>query len=108
MVDGNGATWEEWATAYEAAQRVLPHAADVACPHCATRTLRIAFMAWPDQHQGVGFFWCDTCLFGIGLSRAAIPPGTRPLPFGLAEDELRPYIPNYTLVPRLFSDQFAE
>jgi hypothetical protein len=108
MDTGSGATWDDWATAFGTAQRMLPDAADVACPRCASRTLRIAFMAWPDQHQGVGFFWCDTCLFGIGLSRATIPPGTRALPFGLAEDELRPYIPNYTLVPRLLSDQFAE
>ena len=101
--DGSGA-WQVWAAAYDEVQNALPAVADVACPHCGSRTLRTAFMADQNSARGVGFFWCDTCLFGIGLSGAAIPAGARPLPFGLVEDELQEYIPNYTLVAPNFSD----
>jgi hypothetical protein len=106
MAHGSGATWKEWADAYDEVRNALPAVADVACPHCASRTLRTAFMAGRGQPLGVGFFWCDTCLFGIGLSGATIPLGAHPLPFGLAEEELREFIPNYTLVPPMYSDEF--
>lgn len=105
MAQSNDATWEAWVRAYQEVHGGLPGvAADVACPHCGKRTLRVAFMAGEDQPRGIGFFWCDSCLFGIGLSRTAIPDGIEALPFGLAVDELHGVIPNYTLVPPHFSE----
>ncbi|MEV0714433.1 hypothetical protein [Asanoa sp. NPDC050611] len=76
--------------------RGVPGSADVACPNCGQHRLRLVFTG-----DGVGFgsLWCDACLWGIFVSRAAIPEGATVLAPDLSEAGRRAIVPNYRIVP---------
>ncbi|MEV6556590.1 hypothetical protein AB0M22_12800 [Nocardia sp. NPDC051756] len=43
------------------------------CPNCAAVPVRVAFIGPPGASAGSGLLWCDTCLFGISISRMNVP-----------------------------------
>jgi hypothetical protein len=92
------ATFDDWLTAYGDVYDAIPGDAGLACPNCGHRTLRLVFTGDRDRAIGYGHFWCDTCLFGIGISRAPIPDGAVVQDIHLLREEREPRIPNYTLV----------
>lgn len=69
------ATYDQWLAAYSAAYDSIPRDSALSCPNCANQTLRLVFTGDPDRMIGYAHFWCDTCLEGIGVSRAPIPEG---------------------------------
>jgi len=92
------ATYDDWLVAYSDVYDAIPGDAGVTCPHCGHQTLRLVFTGDIDQALGYGHFWCDTCLQGIGISRAPIPEGALVQDIHLPRDEREPRIPNFTLV----------
>lgn len=91
------AAWKEWATAYSTVYEALPGDSHTPCPNCGSDMLRLVFTGGPDRDVGYGAFWCDTCLQGIGISRAPIPEGATARDNRVAIEDRRPAIPNYTL-----------
>lgn len=92
------ATRDQWLTAYSEAYDAVPRDAGLACPHCGRRTLRLVFTGDLDRGVGYASFWCDTCLQGIGISRAPIPGGAVVQDIRVPAGEREPRIPNFTLV----------
>lgn len=92
------ATFEAWLDAYGEVYDAIPAEAGVACPNCGHRTLRLVFTGDLDRAIGYAHFWCDTCLQGIGISRAPIPDGAAVRDIRLPQAEREPPIPNFSLV----------
>ena len=92
------ATFDDWLDVYEEAFEAIPRDADLACPHCGHHTLRLVFTGDLDRAVGYASFWCDTCLLGIGISRAPIPEGAVVRDIHLPREERLPKIPNFRLV----------
>jgi hypothetical protein len=98
MTGRQTASREDWLDAYEDLYESLPADPHRACPNCGRDALRIAFTGNVDTRIGYGSCWCDNCLFGIHLSRVAIPPDVEVLPMDQTLEERRQHVPNYTLV----------
>jgi hypothetical protein len=92
------ATYDDWLVAYSETYDAVPSDGDLPCPHCGHRTLRLVFTGDLDRGLGYGHFWCDTCLQGIGISRAPIPEGAVVQDIRLPREQREPKIPNFTLV----------
>jgi hypothetical protein len=92
------ATYDQWLAAYSDVYDAVPGVADVACPNCGHRTLRLVFTGDIDRGVGYGHFWCDTCLKGIGISRAPLPIGATVQDIHLPREDREPKIPNFQLV----------
>lgn len=92
------ATYDQWRDAYEAVYAAIPNDANVPCPNCGYRALRVVFTGDPERMVGYGFCWCDNCLQGIGISRAPIPDGALLRDIRLAPEDRTPKIPDFTLV----------
>lgn len=92
------ASFDEWLDAYDVVYRALPASSDLPCPNCGHRTLRLVFTGPPGAAHGYVSFWCDTCLEGIHLSRAAIPHGVAARSLEAPAEKRRRGIPNYRLV----------
>ena len=92
------ATFDDWLDAYEIVYDALPGLPDIGCPNCKHKTLRLVFTGDMEQGTGYAHFWCDTCLHGIGISRAPIPEGGVVRDIHRPIDERRPEVPNFHLV----------
>ena len=92
------ATLEDWEDAWDAVYDAIPGDADVACPNCGHRTLRLVFTGDLDEDFGWGSFWCDTCLQGLHICRSIIPDGAIVRDIHLPREEQLPRIPNFQLV----------
>ena len=92
------ATYDQWLAAYSAVYDAVPDDADLACPNCGHKTLRLVFTGDLDRGIGYGHFWCDTCLQGIGISRAPIPDGATVQNIHDPREDREPKIPNFQLV----------
>ncbi|GAB3932387.1 hypothetical protein [Micromonospora vulcania] len=92
------ATFDEWLDAYDSVYRNQPAPSNVQCPNCGDRTLRLIFTGPHGSRYGYAFFWCDTCLEGIHLSRAPIPDGVMARAIDGPAEERSRGIPNYRLV----------
>jgi hypothetical protein len=92
------ATRDDWLTAYGVVYDAVPQSVDLACPHCGHRTLRLVFTGDLEREVGYASFWCDTCLRGIGISRAPIPAGAVVRDIHVPAAEREPRIPDFTLV----------
>jgi hypothetical protein len=92
------ATHDQWLDAYETCYGQLPGVLQVPCPHCGNPTLRLVFTGHPETMVGYASFWCDTCLNGIGISRAPIPEGAVMQDIRDAPEDRTPKVPNYRLV----------
>jgi hypothetical protein len=96
MTEDHG-TYRRWLDVYGSMYAGLPGAVEVACPNCGQHQLRLVFTG----SHGVGFasLWCDSCRWGIAVSRVAIPAGVMVLDPDLPEPERRAVVPNYRVVP---------
>lgn len=47
------------------------------CPNCGQKNYGIRNIADPESRIGYALFWCESCLYGITVSRAKAPAGTR-------------------------------
>jgi hypothetical protein len=62
------------------------------CPHCATYHVGFQYFGDPDSRMGFLRVWCNNCLYGIVVSRVAIPPDAPmhswrdPMPEGLVPE----------------------
>lgn len=92
------ATYDDWLAAYSDVYDAIPNDPHLPCPNCGHRTLRLIFTGDPDTKIGYGHFWCDTCLHGIGISRAPIPDNATMQNIHQPRDDRTPKIPNFTLV----------
>ena len=92
------ATFDDWLDVYEKAYEAVPSDADLACPNCGHHTLRLVFTGDLERAEGYASFWCDTCLLGIGISRAPIPDGAVVRDIRVPREDRLPRIPNFRLV----------
>ncbi|MGW6058721.1 hypothetical protein [Streptomyces sp. NPDC055189] len=65
--------WQDWTSAYERAYEEPSAVRDIECPNCTNRTLVLVFSEKLEGGIGYASFWCDTCMYGIHLSRTQIP-----------------------------------
>lgn len=91
-------TYDDWLEIYGEVYDAIPRDPRPACPNCGHHTLRLVFTGDPELGVGYGFFWCETCLLGIGICRAPIPDGAIVRDRNLPPDERLPKIPNFRLV----------
>lgn len=85
--------YERWLDAYEAACSAPGVAQTVECPHCASRGLNMAFVAFEVSVDAVmPAFWCSSCLHGLAPLRAPLPPWAT----AVAWEESA--LPDYTMV----------
>jgi len=63
----------DWMAAFTDYCQALPAEDAVGCPECGSRTLRLLFPGAPDTRQGICFFWCDTCRYGMFHHRMVAP-----------------------------------
>ncbi len=91
------ATYDEWLYAYSAFYDAIPNTSHLACPNCGHKTLRLVYTGDPDRMIGYGHFWCDTCLQGIGISRAPIPDGATMQDIREAPENRLPKVPDFRL-----------
>ena len=92
------ATYDDWLAAYSDVYDAIPDDSRLPCPNCGHTTLRLVFTGDPEMSIGYGHFWCDTCLQGIGISRAPIPDGAVMQNIHDDREDRQPKIPNFTLV----------
>lgn len=91
---------ERLVSTYARAYELLPGAPeDAACPNCGARTLNLAFTGLVRDRVGYASFWCSTCLYGIHLSRVAVPDGVPMESIEVPPHERTRKVPNYRLVP---------
>lgn len=95
---GNTASWKEWLAAYVDAYESLPGPVGGGCPNCGAGTLNLVFTGLVEDRVGYASFWCSTCLFGIHLSRVAVPDGVPMDSVYTPVQERSADIPNYTVV----------
>jgi hypothetical protein len=91
------ATWAVWMDVFADITDDFDALPTMSCPRCGARTLRTQFSGAPEIRAASGYLWCDTCLFGIAVSRMGVPDGVEIIPFDRPRDE-RPPMPDYTLV----------
>ncbi len=89
------ASYQDWWQAYGDTYEALPNPPTLACPNCAHHTLRLEFIANESDRIGYAKFWCETCLFGIHISRTWVPEGVTFHPIGTPRETP---LPDYTLV----------
>ena len=100
MAEIHKASWKDWLDAYEQVYEALPSESHVLCPRCGQDTLRLVFTGNDNsQRTGYASFWCDSCLFGIHLSRCLVPEGVPILSIDLPREDRAIIVPNYTIIP---------
>jgi hypothetical protein len=92
------ASYNDWWRAYGHVYEALPQRLDLACPHCGHSALRLEFVARESDRIGYGYFWCDFCLFGIGICRTSVPAGVDFHPMDAPWEERNTVVPDFTLV----------
>lgn len=97
-------SYNDWWRAYDDVYEALPQRLDLACPHCRHSALRVEFVARESDRIGYGYFWCDSCLLGIWISRTSVPAGVDFHPMGAAED-LDKVVPDFTAVRPPLDDE---
>ncbi len=95
----NVASHAAWMAAFQSIYRELPNPVEQLCPNCKNASLRLIFVGRPNE-SGIAsaYFWCDTCLNGLGWSRVRIPDGIEVLPADMANSEIAKIIPDYWMV----------
>jgi hypothetical protein len=101
MTERQSATYERWLDTYmklydALPDDALPDDAQVPCPNCGQRRLRLVFTGRGDV--GYASMWCDACLWGIAVSRVSIPAGGTVLDRDLTDAERRRTVPNFRIV----------
>jgi hypothetical protein len=99
------APWNEWLAAYQRVYDALPGSSDVRCPNCGASALRLVFTGLRQDRLGYASFWCDSCLFGIHLSRTFVPDGVDMESVYTRRGERMTQIPNYTVVQERESEE---
>ena len=71
LVDAGSSEWQAW---MQLLQIVLHPSVEtpLLCPHCGAQTVESRFFVG-DKRVGWGALWCDTCNYGVQLSRVAVP-----------------------------------
>lgn len=92
------AAWAAWMDAFADITENLSTLADKSCPNGDARTLRAVFVGPPGLGAASGFFWCDTCLHGVSVSRMGVPAGADVIPIGQPQPDWPVVMPEYTLV----------
>lgn len=100
----NKASWKDWLAAYVRAYELLPDSSPGVCPNCGARTLNLAFTGLVRDRVGYASFWCSTCMFGIHLSRVAVPDDVPMDSVYTPERDRSVTIPNYKVVPEGIDD----
>ncbi|MFE0104807.1 hypothetical protein [Streptomyces sp. NPDC059009] len=72
--------WNDWISVYERAYRAPLRIAEISCPNCRCKTLELVFTEKLPGRIGYASFWCNTCMFGIHLSRTEIPEDAEVIP----------------------------
>ncbi|GAA0449029.1 hypothetical protein Aca07nite_80240 [Actinoplanes capillaceus] len=91
-------TYDRWLDAYSVAYDTVHEPFEIPCPHCGSTRLRLVFTGNPESDVGYAHFWCDHCLYGIGVSRTVIPDGAVVQDIRQVSAERQPSIPNYRLI----------
>jgi hypothetical protein len=87
------ASYEEWLDKYEEAYLSPDVVPQQRCPNCGAQTLRLVFVVRDEgSADGRPAYWCDTCMYGLLLSRITVPHGGAKVPESYE-------VPNYNIVP---------
>jgi hypothetical protein len=92
-------SWEAWVTAFEKVYANPSRIAEVRCPSCGARDLRIEFTGDEGPRIGYASFWCQNCFNGIFTSRLHIPAGIQVVPFDLPPEDREKIIPRFNVIP---------
>lgn len=70
------------------------------CPRCNEKNLTYRYILYGEVRERLGTLdiWCDSCLFGIHISRVGIPEDVDYLTFNLDDNIIKETIPNFTWV----------
>ncbi len=76
----------------------LPFIPNLKCPKCDEEA--IDFIHIGNSETKVGFMdvWCNSCLYGIHLSRVLLPEKAEIIPFEIPAEKLLKKVPNFKQV----------
>ena len=87
-------SYDEWLNAFQLAYRAPERVAELACPNCGARELRLLFILQGGRgNEADAVFWCGSCLEGMPPGPSEVPAGCRPVRLEDAG------VPNYRVVP---------
>lgn len=91
-------TFKAWPDLVIKIQDTLPNEFAQQCPRCNKEAIDFIYVGDPESKIGFMDIWCNSCNYGIHISRVKIPDKSQFVPFDTPLSEFPKRIPSFKLI----------